>query len=143
MAAYSATHHWNLCALPSAAGSHCAVVDLTISFPTLCARWRRGFARPLLAQQTTATWIGIDPCHFYGIPLVARPVSKVNLSSRPGHLRISCVLQIHENQRRMRVRLRVRVRARVGVCVRLWFLPLCVYILICMCVCTVQDSKSG
>ncbi|OLP98221.1 Proline/betaine transporter [Symbiodinium microadriaticum] len=25
---------------------------------------------------------GIDPCHFYGIPLVARPVSKVNLSSR-------------------------------------------------------------
>lgn len=28
---------------------------------------------------------GIDPCHFYGIPLVARPMSKVNLSSRLQH----------------------------------------------------------
>ena len=64
-------------------GGYGADVNLAVPVPVLGEGWRRrASAFGCELEGVNATWSGIEPCHFYGIPLIARPASTLNLSSR-------------------------------------------------------------
>ena len=93
------------CCIDFRAGGHCPTVDLRVSFPAICGR-RRQLAvccKSKLDCQLRTIRPGIDPCHFYGIPLILQPTTSFDLSSRLLAWRVLlCSYNIHSGRLRLK-----------------------------------------